>query len=110
MNRYIDSTIGELKELCKNNRVDMYVPASYLMKYQITPIIDILSEITKKLEVIPFESDLSDGDDIQIEGTFNIFGLCQKYVEAMPTLESSIKERVLNKITDIYEKTLKDEK
>ena len=112
LNKYIDKSIGELKELCRNNRVDMYVPSTYLMKYQITPIIDILSEITKKLEVIPFEADLNEDleFDENIEGTFNIFGLCEKYIKSMPSLDSSIKERVLSKITSVYEKTVKDEK
>ena len=112
LNKFLDKSIGELKDLCRNNRVDMYVPSAYLMKYQITPIIDILSEITKKLEVIPFEADINDDFefDENIEGTFNIFGLCEKYIKAMPTLDSSVKERVLSKITSVYEKTVKDEK
>ena len=112
LNKYLEKSIEELKADCINNRVDLYVPASYLMKYQITPIIDILSEITKKLEVIPFEADLQEDGDIdeEMEGTFNVFGLCEKYVRSMPTLDSAVKERVLSKITSIYQKTIKDEK
>lgn len=112
LNRFLDREIGELKEICRNNRVDLYVPSSYLMKYQINPIIDILSEITKKLEVIPFESEISDEEieDQELEGTFNIFGLCERYVRAMPTLDPDIKDRVISKITSIYEKTVKEEK
>ena len=33
--------------------------------------------------------------DENIEGTFNIFGLCEKYIKAMPTLDSSVKEGVI---------------
>jgi len=111
LNKFMDKSIGELKEICRNNRVDLYVPSTYLMKYQITPIIDILSELTKKLDVIPFEMDLMEIDESEeMEGTFNIFGLCEKYIKSMPTIDEYYKERVINKITKIYEKTIKDEK
>lgn len=112
LNKFLEKSIQELKNLCRNNRVDLYVPASYLMKYQITPIIDILSEITKKLEVIPFEADLQEDDDSEEmgEGTFNIFGLCEKYISTMKSLDPDVKEKVLNKITSVYQKTVKDEK
>ena len=67
---------------------------------------------TDDIEVIPFEADLQEdlGFDEEIEGTFNVFGLCERYVRSMPTLDSAIKERVLSKITSIYQKTIKDEK
>lgn len=112
LNRYLEKSIEELKEQCKNNRVDLYVPATYLMKYQITPLIDILSTITKKLDVIPFESDLQSDDivDETVEGTFNIFGLCEKYVSSMKNIDSDIKDKVISKITSIYNTTVKDEK
>ena len=84
------------------------------MKYQINPIIDALSEVTKKLDVIPYEADLydenSDDEDAQMEGTFNIFGLCEKHVKSMPTLDSVLKEKVLLKINEVYSETIKIEK
>jgi DNA repair exonuclease SbcCD nuclease subunit len=112
LNRFLDKEIGELKSICRNNRVDLYVPSTYLIKYQINPIIDILSEITKKLEVIPFEADIQDSDEIteEMEGTFNIFGLCDKYVNSMSTLDLDLRERVLNKISSVYTQIVKDEK
>lgn len=114
LNKFIDKSIGELKEVCQNNRIDLYIPSSYLMKYQINPIIDALSEVTKKLDVIPYEADLydenSDDEDAQMEGTFNIFGLCEKHVKSMPTLDSVLKEKVLSKINEVYSETIKIEK
>lgn len=111
LNKILEKSIAEIKQICSNNRVDLYIPASFLIKYQINPLIDIISPISKKLDVIPYESDLQESDeDEQIEGTFNIFGLCEKYVKSMPTLDTSVKERVLSKITSIYNITVKDEK
>ncbi len=111
LNQYLEKTVEALKRECQNNRVDLYVPSSYLMKYQINNIIDILSEITKRLDVIPFENDLPDEMmDMEIQGTFNIFGLCEKYIKSMPSLDDESKERVLSKVTSVYHKIIKDEK
>jgi DNA repair exonuclease SbcCD nuclease subunit len=112
LNRFLDKSLAELKAACLNNRVDLYVPSGYLLKYQITAIIDELSQITKKLEVIPFESDISDDLEFLDENdtTFNIFGLCQKYVDSMKSVDDTSKQRIINKLNQIYIEVVKDEK
>jgi hypothetical protein len=82
------------------------------LKFQINPIIDILSGITKKLEVIPFENDsLEEGEEFDENAeSFNIFGLCEKYVNRMASLDNSSKERVLSKINNLYINIIKDVK
>jgi len=113
LNKYIDKTVEDLKAECQNNRVDLYVPSAYLMRYQINPIIDILSEITKKLEVIPYEADLYDDVDegsLSDEGTFNIISLCEKYITSVKTIESETKDKIMSKINSIYQETIKHEK
>lgn len=111
LNKFLDRSVGELNDICKNNRVDLYVPSSYLLKYQINSIIDILSEITKKLEVIPFEdesnSDYDLLDDVEDE-SFNIYGLCEKYVRRISTLDDSIKDKIMHKINTLYANTIKE--
>lgn len=113
INKFLNKSVGELIEMSANNRVDLYVPSTYLVKYQINAIIDILSEITKKLDVIPFEQDLYDElEDSEFDnvGSMNIFNLCEKYVGGIKTLDDESKNRVLNKIDSIYKEILKDEK
>ena len=112
LNKHLDRSLSELKDICKNNRVDLYVPSGYLLKYQINPIIDELSKITKKLEVVPFETDLSSDDDLldESDSSFNIFGLCQKYVDTMRNIDESSKEKVLKKINEIYINIVKDDR
>lgn len=112
LNKYLDRSIGELEEICKNNRVDLYVPSSYLLKYQINPIIDLLSGITKKLEVIPFETDSLSEDEIFDENaeSFNIIGLCEKYVSRLSSIDDSSKQKVINKINTLYTNIIKDVK
>lgn len=111
LNKFLDRSVGELKEICTNNRVDLYVPSSFLLKFQINPIIDILSGITKKLEVIPFEdesgADLDDFDE-NLDESFNIYGLCEKYVRRISTLDDSTKDKVMHKINTLYTNTIKE--
>jgi len=113
LNKYMERTVADLKRECNNNRVDLYVPSHYLMKYQINPIIDILSEMTKKLEVIPYESDLYEDDpegSLSDEGSFNIISLCERYITSVKSLESETKEKIMSKINSIYQETIKHEK
>jgi hypothetical protein len=88
----------------------LYVPSSFLIKYQINPIIDILSLITKKLEVIPFEDDLTSDLDLSddVEQSYNIYGLCERYVKNISTLDDTTKERVLAKINSLYTNVIKE--
>lgn len=111
LNKFLDRSVGELKEICTNNRVDLYVPSSFLLKFQINPIIDILSPITKKLEVIPFEDDSGmdlDNFDETLDESFNIYGLCEKYVRKISTLDDSTKDRVMHKINTLYTNVIKE--
>jgi DNA repair exonuclease SbcCD nuclease subunit len=111
LNKYLETPIGELKEICKNNRVDLYIPSEYLLKYQINPIIDELSKVTIKLEIVPFETDLATEEDIDEETeAFNIFGLCEKYVQSIRNYDDSTKIKILSKINQTYEDIVKDEK
>ncbi len=113
LNKYMDKTVGDLKRDCYHNRVDLYVPSHYLMKYQINPVIDILSEITKKLEVIPYEADLYEDDaegSLSDEGSFNIISLCERYITTVKSFESETKEKIMSKINSIYQETIKHEK
>jgi hypothetical protein len=111
LNKFLDKSINELKDICTNNRVDLYVPSMFLLKYQINPIIDILSEITKKLEVIPFEDDTSsNSEDFEELGdtTFNIYGLCEKFVRRNSTLDDNTKDRIMHKINNLYSSAIKE--
>ena len=110
LNKYVNATVAELKEECKNNRVDLYVPSSFLIKYQITPIIDVLSGITKKLEVIPFEDESISFEEFndEIVDSFNIYGLCEKFVKKMSTLDEAGKDKVMSKINSLYVNTVRD--
>jgi hypothetical protein len=111
LNKFSDRPISELRAICQNNRVDLYVPSMFLLKYQINPIIDTLSEITKKLEVIPFDDESSsEFDEVgDLEGnSFNIFGLCEKFVRRLSTLDDSTKDRVMHKINSLYSSAIKE--
>jgi DNA repair exonuclease SbcCD nuclease subunit len=109
LNKFLDKTIEELKNVCRNNRVDLYVPSSFLLRYHINPVIDVLSEITKKLEVIPFEDDIDSQEEmIDTDESFNIFGLCERYVKNISSMDTISKEKVLTKLNNLYNNIIKD--
>jgi hypothetical protein len=87
-----------------NNFVDVYVPNDYLMKYQVTPLIDALSKVSKKLDVIPFELDDNDNlmeYDIDYDKTLDTYNLCEKFVEGM-SIEGATKTKVLSLLKQVY--------
>jgi DNA repair exonuclease SbcCD nuclease subunit len=111
LNKFLELPLSELKSISSNNRLDLYVPSNYLLKYQINSIIDELSKITKKLEVIPFEVDITNEEILdENDSTFNIFGLCEKYVSSMKTVDDTNKQKIINKINQIYIDIVKDDR
>jgi DNA repair exonuclease SbcCD nuclease subunit len=104
INRALDSTMQDLINAADNNFVDVYVPNDYLMKYQVTPLIDALSKVSKKLDVIPFELDDNDNlmeYDIDYDKTLDTYNLCEKFVEGM-SIEGATKTKVLSLLKQVY--------
>lgn len=108
LDKILDLPLGEIRKLCENNFVDIYVPSEYLLKYPVNDLIIELSSTTKKLEVISFDKD----EQINIEGieyteTLNIANLCNKVIENMewtPEVKSSLSkyiQSVYKKATEI---------
>jgi hypothetical protein len=112
LSKHLETSIGELRSICKGNRVDLYVPSDYLLRYQINGIIDELSKVTMKLEVIPYESEIDSTIQIEEESqsSFNIFGLCERYVQSIKSYDESTKEKILSKINQVYSEIVTEEK
>jgi len=109
INKALERTMQELIDSANNNFVDVYVPNDYLMKYQVTPLIDELSKVSRKLDVIPFELDDTDNlieYDIDYDKTLDTYNLCEKFVGAM-SLEEGVKTKVLSLIKEVYLQTSK---
>ena len=109
VNNALDSTLDELIKVANNNFVDIYVPNDYLMKYQVTPLIDEISKVSKRLDVIPYELDETNQQqnyDIDYDKTLNTYNLCEKYVNGM-SIEDGIKSEVLTLLKDVYKESVK---
>ena len=109
INKALENTLQELIDACNNNFVDIYVPNDYLMKYQISPITDEISKVARRLDVIPFEMDESNGMqeyDIDYDKTLNTYNLCENFVNGM-SIEDSMKKRVLKKLKEVYNEAVK---
>mgnify|MGYP003951373259 FL=1 len=109
INKALESTLQEIIDISTNNFVDVYVPNDYLMKYQVTPLIDEISKVSKRLDVIPFELDESNIQidyDIDYDKTLNTYNLCEKYVGNM-SLEDDMKKKVLALLKTTYNESVK---
>lgn len=112
LNRFLESTIEDLVTLGTNNRVDLHIPSSYLIKYNVNPVIDALSKVAKKLEVVNYELEVNQ-DDIAAESLgedFNILNLCKSYINGDNKIDKHIKDRVYKKIEELYLNLIKEEK
>ena len=101
--------MNEIIEVATNNFVDIYVPNDYLIKYQVTPLIDEISKVSKRLDVIPFELDESNQlqtYDIDYDKTLNTYNLCEKYVSNM-SLDDGMKTKVLALLKTTYNEASK---
>lgn len=107
LEKTLDNTLNEIIDVSTNNFVDVYIPSEWLLKYQITPLIEQLSDVSKRLEVIPFDSDdKMENNEINYEKTLNTYNLCENYVNNM-SLEKSIKDRLLKTLKELYNESIK---
>ena len=109
VNKALENTLQELIDACKNNFVDIYVPNEYLMKYQISPLTDEISQVARRLDVIPFDIDESNGIqeyDIDYDKTLNTYNLCENFVNGM-SIEDRMKKKVLKKLKEVYNEAIK---
>jgi len=109
VNKALENTTEDIVKVSNNNFVDVYVPNDYLMKYQVTPLIDEISKVSKRLDVIPFELDEESNMqeyDIDYDKTLDTYNLCEKFVGGM-SLDDGTKKKVLKKLKQAYLEALK---
>jgi hypothetical protein len=109
LNKALENTLDDLIKVANNNFVDVYVPNDYLMKYQVTPLIDELSQVARRLDVIPFELDDNlnmQEYDIDYDKTLDTYNLCEKFVGGM-SIDETTKKRVLKTLKKVYIEALK---
>lgn len=103
LHQFLEKPLSELKKLCKGNRVDLYVESGLLVKCQITPLVDVISELAIKLDIIPFENTVDLVDENQISETnLNILTLCQHYISKLSAYDEHFKTKLNTKVRDLY--------
>lgn len=103
LHQFLEKPIAELKKLCKGNRVDLYVESGLLVKCQITPLVDVISGLAIKLDIIPFESTSDTVDESQISETnLNILSLCSHYINKLSAYDDHFKTKLNTKVRELY--------
>lgn len=109
VNKALEHTLGDILKVSENNFVDVYVPNDYLMKYQVTSLIDEISKVSKRLDVIPFEIDENlnmEEYDLDYDKTLDTYNLCEKYVDGM-SLDKKTKTSILRTLKKAYLEAIK---
>ena len=109
VNKTLEVPLRDILKVCNNNFVDVYVPNDYLMKYQVTPLIDEISKVSKRLDVIPFEMDEDNNlnaFDIDYDKTLDTYNLCEKFVDGM-SIDKGTKTKILKTLKKAYIEAIK---
>lgn len=101
-----DRPIDELVEECRGHMVDLYVPSSYFVSgYSVNALTAEVSPVSRSLEVVTYDdTDSAEPPPVDAGSQFSILDLCEKYVGGMGALDVPTRERVGEKLAELYKK------
>jgi DNA repair exonuclease SbcCD nuclease subunit len=102
-----DTPIGKIKDMMRNNFVDLYIPSDVPIKYNLSGFMSQVQHEVRRIEPnIYDEKTYIDIDNITEEvqngyKNFNVINLCNKFVEGMG-IDSEIKEKLNSSLSKLY--------
>ena len=103
----LEMPIGDIKDLIRNNFVDLYIPSDITIKYNLSGFMSMIQNEARKIEPnIYDEKTYIDIDSITDEvqngyKNFNVINLCNKFVESM-NVDGVIKEKLSSTLSKLY--------
>lgn len=103
----LDITLGEFKDKIRNNFLDLYIPSDIPIKYNLSYLMNLIQDDSRKIEPNIYDEDVFiDVDEVDAEiqngyKNFDIINLCNKYIENKD-YDNEIKEDLKKKIVEIY--------
>jgi hypothetical protein len=105
--KILDKTIDEIKEMMRNNFVDLYIASDIPIKYNLSGFMAIVQTEARKIEPnIYDEKTYIDIDSISEEvqngyKNFNVLNLCNKFIDSM-NLEDTEKQKLVSEVEKLY--------
>jgi hypothetical protein len=102
-----DTPIGKIKDMMRNNFVDLYIPSDVPIKYNLSGFMSLVQHEVRRIEPnIYDEKTYIDIDNITEEvqngyKNFNVINLCNKFVEGMG-IDSEVKEKLNSALSKLY--------
>lgn len=112
---FLRFTIDELLDTCleeffnkiKGNFVDIYVPSSYMGKYDIHKLIVLCSDYANKLEIVISDAEIKNEIE-EINNDFNLVNIAKQYINNID-YDNDLKEKLLNSFVSLYNECLNSE-
>jgi len=103
----LEMQIGDIKDLIRNNFIDLYIPSDITIKYNLSGFMSMIQNEARKIEPnIYDEKTYIDIDSITDEvqngyKNFNVINLCNKFVESM-NVDGNTKEKLSATLSKLY--------
>lgn len=105
INDILEKRISYVIEKIKNNFVDIYIPSTYLGKYNVNSLIDHLDGYANHLEpkIYDEESQSGDLDEISFEfkGNYDLLKLSKDYIEGL-NYDMELKSKLTAAVVELY--------
>ena len=105
--KIIDKTIDEIKDIMRNNFVDMYIASDIPVKYNLSSFMAMVQNEARKIEPnIYDEKTYIDIDNISEEiqngyKNFNVVNLCNTFIDSM-NVDKQNKDKLATEIAKLY--------
>lgn len=97
--------LSELKKKIKNNFVDIFIPSTLMINYNVSKFFNALEGYSRRIEPKIYDVDFSSIDDYDIEKyeDLDIMHISKKYIDSLSYADST-KKRIETKIDDLFKK------
>jgi len=103
-----DLSLAEVKDLFRNNFVDLQIPSSLVAQYNISLLMNLLDGIPRKIEPEIYDDGIQmEAESIEIDESekndFNILHISRRFIEST-NYDEEIKKKLQESILELYDK------
>lgn len=105
--KILEMNLSDFRKLINNNFVDLYIPSDFMIKYNVSQLINLVQDEAKRIEPnIYDEGTFIDIDEVTEEiqngyKNFDIMNLCNNWINNLST-DDEFKQKAKEKIKQLY--------